>query len=143
MLFVVHDHETGEITQANKVYDPTPEYVARLNDSGVHYVTEQRTGLVDPDKCFVRNGGLYNRPRMRPSINRRSIKALSDDSVVIVGAPKGVRFSVSAGGVVIHQGDLPDGELELGADLMPPGLYRISLEKWPYCAVMFDIEATA
>ncbi|MCB1393242.1 hypothetical protein [Nitrobacter sp.] len=139
MLFLVPD-ETGRITQANKVYDPKG-YDRRLDEAGVNYVKVNHPGVLSPDEWMVIDGAPTERPVMAIAINKVAIKAGDNDAAVLTGAPKDVAFSVSVQGSEVWSGTLPDGELELSVPT--PGLYQITLTKWPYRDFAMTIEAVA
>src|SRR5690606_4021949 len=132
--------ETGRITQANKVYDPVG-YDKRLDDAGVRYVKVDHPGVLSPDEWMVSGNAPAERPTMAIMIDKTTIKAGDNDAAVITGAPKDVEFSVSVGGSSVLDGNLPDGELELS--VLTPGLYQVTLTKWPYRDFSVTIEAVA
>lgn len=148
MLYLVHD-EQGKITQATQVFDPTPEYEARLADLAPRHIKVKSNGLLSHElwMASTRKGSivpLHKRPPMRVAVSNRLIKAGGNDPAIITGAPKNVKYRVSVQGNLVWPmlGDpdvLPDGELELSVPT--PGFYRVELELWPYQSFAVNIEA--
>lgn len=82
---------------------------------------------------------VQRRPYMTIHLDKNVIKAGGNDTAVLTGAPKGVGFVVEALGEVIFDGDLPDGEIEIG--IPTPVTYTITLRKWPWRDVRVNIQA--
>lgn len=139
MLFLI-PNEDGRITQANKVYDPEG-YDRRLDEAGVSYVKVDHPGILSPDEWMISDGAPTERPTMDISLNKTAIKAGDNDAAVLVGAPKDVAFSVTVQGSQVWSGTLPDGELELSVPT--PGVYQVTLTKWPYRDFGVTIEAVS
>lgn len=144
MLFLV-PNEVGKIIQANKVYDvPTDDYLGQMETMQHGYVALDNPGLISPDKWWVRDMNLTERPLMQLTVSKQSIKAGGNDTVVVTGAPKGCKFSMEVNipgvGITIpHAGVLDDGELEVSMDM--PCLFTLKFELWPHRDTSVVIEA--
>jgi hypothetical protein len=139
MLFLIPNQD-GRIVQANKVYDPEG-YDRRLDEAGVKYVKVNHPGVLSPDEWMVSDGAPAERPPMRVTVDKVRIRAGDNDAAVLVGAPNDVAFSVVVQGNEVWSGTLPDGELELSVPT--PGIYQVSLKKWPFRDFGITIEAVA
>ena len=136
MLFLIHENE--RITQANKVYQPEG-YAERLNERDDRWISIDHPGLISSEECYVMNDKLCDRPLMNVQVSTTTIRANTSDASVLVGAPKDTKFVIRAMSTIVWEGILPDGELELSVPV--PGLYYVSLDKWPYKTFTTMIEA--
>jgi len=148
MLYAIHNPETGEITQANKVF-VSPEdlkpYEAMLIEFGQRFVKKaDAPGLLPPERWYVdvKAGEFVARPAMDACAEASTIKAGAD--AVITGIPKGASLDVYATGYqvpVFSQGSLDADEIEF--PMPAPCRYRVLIRRWPYQDCAIDIEAVA
>ena len=148
MLYAIHNPDTGEITQANKVFvgpDELPKYEAMLTDLGQRFVKKaDAPGLLPPERWYVdvKADELVERPAMAAIAQASTIKAGTD--AVITGIPKGASLDVYATGYqvpVFSQAALDADEIEF--PMPAPCRYRVLIRFWPYQDCAIDIEAVA
>lgn len=135
-LFVVHD-ETGQITQANKVFSPEG-YDRLLDDRGLSYVAVPQSGLIRPGHFYVDAKQVKDRPDMPITVGRRTIKAGGKDSTVISGIPRAAKIAIYAVGRLLHEATDTD-QLEIAIPV--PCTYTVKIDLWPYKTWAADIEA--
>lgn len=146
MLYVVpnHDHPTrpGTLHMVNKVYDHEG-YDRQLRDFGYKTFAKipNAPALLSPDHWHMIRDEVFERPMMDLTINKTAFKIGDNDAVVIIGAPKNTTVTISVSGTSVWNETLPDGELEFCAPV--PGVYRISLKRWPYKDMYVEVEAVA
>lgn len=138
-FFAVYD-EKGAITQGTKVYDPEG-YANRLRGLNYRFVERKTETILSHEHWHVTRKRLKERPTMTVAIDKAVVRAGGSDAAVLTGAPKGVAFSITVRGVSVWNGVLPDGELEL--TVPAPGLYDLTLTKWPFKDFRVTIEAVA
>ena len=141
MLFAIHDKDTGQITQANKVFvEDFESYAKLLGDLGHTFVQENRDALLPPERWFVdvKAGALCERPMMQAEAQSGVVRV--GTPAVILNIPKGSGIDVLAAGETIWSIAALDGdELQFP---MPdyPCKYRVVIRKWPYRDRVIDIE---
>jgi hypothetical protein len=141
MLFAIHDKDTGQITQANKVFvEDFKSYGKLLGDLGHCFVKENRAALLPPEYWYVniKTRRINKRPRMRAAAQARFVKA--GTPAVITNIQKGASIDILAAGETIWSLAAPDGdELQF---TMPdyPCTYRVIIRLWPYRDCVIDIE---
>lgn len=140
MLYVIPD-ESGRITQANKIFEPTPAYEDQLRDAGHRFVTDAKMMIVSPDEFWVHKDKLRKRPGLSVLAPRRRIKAGGAERAVLHGVPKAALVTLTMDGVQLYQGT--PGEALCEFALPVPGLYRFAVELWPAQLFVAEIEAVA
>jgi hypothetical protein len=139
-LFAVHD-AAGQLTQANKVYDPEG-YDKLLDDAGLTYVAVDTNHLPSSKDWYVNVTAkeLAERPLMPIEITKTVIKAGGVDSALITGIPKTAKVVVAAAGAVLHTIDPLDAtELEIAIPV--PCAYYVTISLWPFKDQIISIEA--
>ncbi|WBU27599.1 hypothetical protein OOZ54_12930 [Rhodopseudomonas palustris] len=135
MLYVIPD-DAGRITQANKIFEPTPEYEGQLRDAGHRFVTDPTKMIVSPDEFWVHKEKLRKRPDLSVLAPRRTIKAGGAERAVLHGVPKAALVTLTMDGVMLYQGTPGEAVCEFALPL--PGLYRFTIDLWP--ARLFVVE---
>jgi hypothetical protein len=139
-LFAVYE-PTGQLTQANKVYDPEG-YDKLLNDAGLTFVAVDTNTLPSSRDWYVNVTAkeLIERPLMPIEVTKTFIKAGGADSALITGIPKQAKVMVAAAGAVLHTIDPLDAtELEIAIPV--PCVYHVTISLWPFKDHVISIEA--
>ncbi|MEY9358940.1 hypothetical protein ABH994_001661 [Bradyrhizobium yuanmingense] len=139
-VFAIYE-PTGQITQANKVYDPFG-YDELLDDQGHAYLALQSNTLPSFDHWYVDVGAkeLATRPAMPVEISKSAVKAGADDTALITGIPNNAKVTIVAAGAVLHSLDPIDAsELEIAIPV--PCVYSITISLWPYKDCKLTVEA--
>jgi len=139
-VFAIYE-PTGQITQANKVYDPDG-YDKLLDDQGHSYLALQSNTLPSFEHWYVDVGAneLAERPLMPVEVSKSAIKAGADDTALITGIPKNAKVTIFAAGAVLHTLD-PVDAIELEIAIPVPCVYSVRIELWPYRECKLNIEA--
>ncbi|WP_316234678.1 hypothetical protein [Bradyrhizobium sp. SZCCHNR1020] len=138
-LFVVHD-EAGQITQANKVFDPDG-YGDLLADHGHSFVALPDVHhLPRPGHWHVHVGSqeLRERPVMPVTIDKPTIRAGGHDTALISGIPREAKVGIYAIGQLLHEVGETD-QVEIAIPV--PCVYRVRITLWPYKDWEAEIEA--
>jgi hypothetical protein len=141
MLYAIHDRDSGEIYQANKVYvsdDELKKYESEVTNLGHAFVKVNAPGLLPPDDWYVSGGELRERPMMRTKAFASVIKA--GTSALLLKIPRGAAVTISAAGAEIHSIAKLDGD-ELEFPIPVPCKYRAVVRMWPYRDAVLEIEA--
>ncbi|MDD1534551.1 MULTISPECIES: hypothetical protein [unclassified Bradyrhizobium] len=139
-LFAVFE-PSGQLTQANKVYDPEG-YDKLLDEHGYTYIAAETNTLPSFSEWYVdvKAKELTARPVMPIAVTKTVIKAGGVDSAVISGIPKQAKAVIGAAGAVLHNVDPLDAtELEIAIPV--PCVYRVTISLWPYRDHVIAIEA--
>ena len=136
--------EEGRITQASKVYSHIEQTEERYRDLDIKFLKLKHPRLLSADRWMIKGVKedslqVHRRQYMDITLDKFIIKAGGSDTAVITGAPKGAEFTVESLGEVIHQGDLPNGEIEIGIPV--PVSYKVTIRKWPWRDSQFIIQA--
>jgi hypothetical protein len=137
-LFAVHD-ATGQLTQANKVYDPEG-YDKLLDDAGLSYVAVDTNTLPTFKDWYVSGKELTERPDLPIQVNKTVVKAGSDDSALITAIPTDASVQVIAAGSVLHSFTKLDAD-QLEISIPVPCSYTVIINLWPYKTWQTTIEA--
>jgi len=137
-VFAIYE-PTGQITQANKVYDPKG-YDKLLDEQGHAFLALQSNTLPSFEQWYVDVGAreLAARPSMSVEISKSAVKAGADDTAVISGIPKQAKVTIVAAGAVLHTLD-PIDALEIAIPV--PCVYSITISLWPYRDCQLTVEA--
>jgi hypothetical protein len=137
-LFAVHD-ATGQLTQANKVYDPEG-YDKLLDDAGLSYLAIDTNTLPSFKDWYVRGKQLTERPEMPIQVNKTFVKAGSDDSALITAIPTAASVQVMAAGSILHSFAKLDAD-QIEISIPVPCSYTVIVNLWPYKTWQTTIEA--
>lgn len=148
MLYAIHDRDSGEIYQANKLYvgnDELKKYEGDTTDLGHKFVKRNASGLLPPEHWYVdvKAEDLVSRPIMQATAYANTIKA--GTNAVLLNLPIGADITIMAVGyqTPVHVFPKVDGdELEFPlADV--PCIYQAIIRKFPHKDCTITIEAVA
>jgi hypothetical protein len=135
LLYLVHDDD-GRITQSNKHYDHEG-YDKVLADGGLKFITINTPKVLMPDEYYVNEGVLRGRQPMAIRIDQQTMKA-GKTGVTLSNVPNPCRMTVSVGDLAVHNENVTDGSAYLESPV--PGIYKISLDAWPYLPWTIEVE---
>jgi len=147
MLFALHDGKDsdtpGRIHQANKYFGDPDDYRKVLKEQDITEVVESLSvGLLPPEKHWVTNGEIHNRPMMELSIDKTTIKAGGNDFASIIGIPKGAKVVVSTSGMHLWTIEKWESGI-LEVEIPVPCQYRLDVTLWPYQDLYAVLEAVS
>lgn len=133
-IYSLHD-ESGRITQSNKVFDDVDGNYGRiLANRELKFINHSGETYANLNTDFVMNGEKRSRPRPAIAIDKTLVKAGGNDVATITNIPEGsnIGISVLVGGAARPIQNFPfDGpDIEFPAPV--PGLYIVTITKWPY-----------
>lgn len=139
-LFATHD-ESGRITAATKHFD-AEGYDKLLHDAGHKFLVIEKSPLIGSSEYYVDVPvkELRERPVLQCLVNKRQIKAGSDDSALIVGVPEAAKVRIIAVGQVLHEYDPIDAD-QIEISIPVPCTYTVTIDLWPYKPWKTDITA--
>ena len=138
LIFNEDGERPGEITQSNKVFDPSG-YDEVLKDAGHKFIAIENVSYLNPAKFIVKDGAPVERPAMPVVVDKTTIKAGGNEAAVFTGVPKNAQASCTTSGLDIGGAIIPDGEFELPIPV--PCVYRVTITLWPYLDFVCDITA--
>ncbi len=127
-------NEDGKITSSHKVYDPTG-YDKIQHERGIKFSRHETPTHADLDRHWIKQSSgttsLSVRPSMNVSLSKSRIKAGGKDAARLCGVSPGATIEMSAGGIALPPQTVPArGPVYLLEDV--PGIYAITVRKWPY-----------
>lgn len=141
-LFAIYDKDSGNITQANKVYNPEG-YDKLLDDRGLTYIKDtQAEHLCSFDHWMVDVSAQTLRERQTMTAIAAAPTIKAGTNALITGIPKGASVSIMGAGAVIYSIPSLDGD-ELEFPMPVPCKYQAVLTLWPWKDCVIDIEAVA
>lgn len=145
-IYTVFDRDSGQISMSNQVFDdPDGRYGNVLNEREMRFVNHGGPTHAHLGRDFVANDGIARRPQFRISIDRTRIRAGGNDVARITGIPRGVvvTLAVMMGGAshTVERLNFDGPAIELPAPV--PGLYTVTITRWPYRDWTRTIEAIA
>lgn len=138
---IVTADETGRIVIVANAGYPAPETEVNGHKAANPGMTVTQIPPVSPEHWYVLDGAPAIRPMMEAVTSTDHVLANDEDVATITGVPAGATFRVEGGPLQPVTGTVDDGSLEL--TFGHPGLYTVTIERFPYQTVRFAITAQA